>query len=492
MGVREAVPLFVLWSAVGCISATETEAPLPSPYQLFVYVSEQGAAEAWLLEAGASGVSAYEEGASLWILGYDDDAVLPQLGVAGPGPVPLAPASAPPRDAWPLPTPRMARHHRYARDGVVSRDATPDELVTLPALATVRVPRAPCPTLTVERIAVSRYLTATMLLPLGPNGDLVLGGRLQASEDPGGAQTAVVYRVHDGTVDPLPDFAFVGTATNAFAVKPPRGFVKDGHAHVLWRRGPFDRYSPELHVLTATGGTARRASLDGELDPQRFTAVSMAARGDLSAAYVTHDEVRHQVVTRRGDAGWTFALDTPTSGVCPRNASLTYALEFVDEHTLLIGRRGDFVRELDLTTGQSTLVIGDADGYCLNSYARTDSGAEFLFATTNDSGPPTSRRRNHWRPSRAQPWAAFTYTTETIAEGSGSIGVGELVLVNRGADGHRLDVLEYDRLRAELPPRLCASLDVGAELRHFVREGEDVVYAAGSEGAHLVVLRVER
>ncbi len=491
VGVREAVPCVVLWALVGCISATEADGPPQSRYQLFVSVTEQGTAEAWLLEAGASSVSRYAEGGSLWILGYADTAVLPQLGVAGPGPVPLAPAGATTRDSWPLPTPRAARHHRYAHDAVVSRDVASDELVTLPALASVRLPRAPCPTLTVERVAVPRNLNATMLLPLGPGGNLVLGGRIYRPEDPGGVQSAAVYRVHDGAVSELPGFAFVGTSASALLLKPPRGYVRDGRAHVVWRRGPAERYAPELHVLTSTGGTAWLASLAGELDPQRFTPVSMAARGDVSAAYVTHDEVRHDVLTRRGDAGWTFALDTPTSGKCDRNASLTYVLEFVDERTLLIGRRGDFVRELDLTTGRSTLAISDADGYCLNSYARTDSGAEFLFATTNSDDVPGRRRVNYWRPSRSDPWTAFAYHNETLAEGSGSIGVGELVLVNRGADGHRLDVLEYDRLRAELGPRLCASLDVGAELRHFVREG-DVVYAAGSEGAHLVVLRVNR
>lgn len=491
MGVREAFPSVVLWSLVGCISATEIEGPARSRYQLLVRLTEQGAAQAWLLEAGATSVSRYEEGTSLWILGYDDEAVLAQLGVAGAGPVPLAPPSATARSSWPLPPPVVAKHHRYTRDAVVSRDVTSEELSTLPALATVRLPRAPCPTLAVERVEVPRELNTTLLLPLGLEGHLVLGGRLYLSADPDGAQTAALYHVHDNISEPLSGFVFEGTSLSAYTLAAPRGFVRDGRAHVLWRRGPSDAFAPELHVLTSTGGTAGRASLDGELDVRRFTPMSMAARGALSAAYVTHDVTEHHVLLRRGDGPWTHVLETPTSGVCDRNASLTYVLEFLDDHTLLIGRRGDFVRELDVMTGRSAVAIDDEDGYCLNSYARTDSGAEFLFATTNGHGIEGRQRVNYWRPSRAQPWSAFAYTPDAPAEGSGSLALGELVLVNRGADGHLLDVLEYDRLRPELPPRLCTSLDVGLELRHFVRDG-DVVYAAGSEGAHLVVLRVQR
>lgn len=492
MRVHGAVPISVWVSLVGCISATEADAPTQGRYQLFVYTSPQGAAEAWLLEAGTPSVSRYEEGASLWILGYDDPAVLPELGIQGAGPVPLAPPGATTRDSWPLPSPRAARHHRYAHDAVESREIPSEELLGLAALATVRLPRAPCPTLTVERIAVPRDLNATMLLPLGPGGNLVLGGRLYEAADDDGRQVAAVYRVHDGVAEELPGFAFEGTSPTAFTLKPPRGFVQDGRAHVLWRKGPSDTHLPELRVLTTTGGTARLASLDGELDKQKFTPMTMAARGPLSATYVIHDGFEHHVLVRRGDAAWTHVLETPTSGMCDRNASLTYVLEFLDERTLLIGRRGDYMRELDLETGRSVVVIDDDNGYCLNSYARTDSGAEFLFATTNGSqGFGTRSRLNYWRSSRSRPWTTFAYTSETLAEGSGSIGVGELVLVNRGADGHKLDVLEYDRLRAELPPRLCTSLDVGVELRHFVREG-DVVYAAGSEGEALIVVRVQR
>lgn len=478
-----------LLSCLGCVSATEAEAPPEGRYQLFVYVTPRGTSEAWLVEAGDRSVSTYEEGASLWILGYDDAVVLPQLGVQGPGPVPLAPPDTSPRDSWPLPAPRAARQHHYSARGKVDVSDVPPEALTA-LLPEVRLPREPCPTVTTERIRVPPNFNASVLLPLAPGGDLVLGGRVYTSTNPNGVQTAAVVRIHDGQASPLEGFTFAGTSTNAAALKPPRGFAEDGRAHLLWVGGPFPQTRPELRVLTSTGGVGARVSLEGQLATHLFTPESMTARGPLTAAYVTHDLLTHHVLLRRGEGPWTEVLDSPVSGACRRFATTSFVLEFLDDHTLLVGRLGDFVREVDLVTGRSQVVITDQhQGYCLNSYARTDTGSEYLFATTNGDASGGRVAVSYWRSTRAQPWTRFEYTDEAGAEGSGSVGLSDVVLVHRGRG--TLDVLQHDQRRPDLPPRLCATQYVGVALRHFVREG-DVVYGAGSDDAALLVLRIHR